>query len=487
MNDTEEQLKMNFFQSEDFDAYLPEKWNSNMFTLERRRVKEKLESLGIVLSEKTIAAGLSLVRHSSDEFPSFWNKKQVDRQWLFFSRDEAARAELTDIIDKERTLADTLADPTPMYRQIFLGMSMGEQFLEIGIWMHHDAWVDRRNFVNLCENEEALKMLADMLQGLPEHFEMGLDSGEIESPKHYNPDSIKKMAAVFDNEKSWFFLGARLPRDQVLVLGADLESLAADIFRILIPVYNCIAWSPSNDLISIESILAERNESLKTSREELDRERAEREAKIKESKAVGVAMKEEIAERIRETSAWRSREMAAKRAHAARMAAQHREDDARANAEAMAAKWGLGTKAVDKSEEDKETPKVPVLQDKEVFQKPVLAQQKESFNSGQTPAREKSPSFTGGREKTEKPQFRTSERYNRDRDKKITPHRYLVEMPHTTSEALGEFKCGDNIEVNRGFLKGRRGTIQEVDEKGWIKVAFGMLSSKVAPEDIRKI
>ena len=477
MNEIEEQQKLQSFQPEDFDAYLPTKWNSNMYTLERRRVKEKLERLGTVLAEGFDAAGLNLVRHSSDEFPSFWNRKQVDRQWLFFSRDEAARAELTDIIDRERTLADTLADPTPMFRHIFLGVSVSEESLEMGIWMHHDAWVDRRNFLNLCADKGAGSDLIGLLAALPEHFELGIDTGDMGSPKDFDAETLQSLGQAFEEDKAWFFLGARLPKDQVLVLGADIFAEAAEIVRTLIPVYRRIAWSPANDLISIDSILAERSEALKQSREELDRERAEREARIREQHAAGAAMKEEIAERIRETAAWRSREIAAKRAQAMKAAAQAREEDARAKAEAMAAQWGLGG-----SKSEAKTPQTPTDQASE------KASAETTPRRSNAEPRERSREFQGrsaGRDKgsrSDKPRFQMP---SREKEKKVSPSRYVVDVPHSAPATLGEFSVGTHIEVTRGFLKGRRGTIQEIDEKGWVKVGFGMVSSRLAPEELR--
>lgn len=477
VTDTEEQLRMQSFQSEDFDAYLQNKWNSNMFTLERRRVKEKLERLGAILAAKLESSGLNLVRHSSDEFPSFWNKKQVDRQWLFFSRDDAARVELTDIIDKERTLADSLADPTPMFRHIFLGVSVSEESLDLGVWMHHDAWVDRRNFVNLCNNDQTRADLIKLLHGLPEHFELGIDTGEMAGPTTFNDSEIKALSTAFNEEKAWMFLGARLPKDHVLVMGADIFNTAAEIVERLLPVYRQIAWSPNNDLISIDSILAERNEALKHSHDEFDRERAQREARIKEQKAAGAAMKEEIAERIRETAAWRSREIAAKRAQLLKAASQAREEDARARAEAMAAQWGLGA-AKSKPEERPESEIVapPIAMPSPPKESaPLKAEVQKEADRAKAPEGEK-------RFRSDKPRFQMP---SREKDKKISPSRYLVDTPHFTQATLGEFKFGERVEVTRGFLKGRRGTIQEIDEKGWVKVGFGMVSSKLAPEELR--
>ncbi len=142
------------FSSEDFDAYLPEKWSSNVFTLPRRKVKDKLDFIGRRLFEEFQAYGLALNMHLSDDHPSLWNKKKVDTQWLFFSRDEEARKKLAEIIDTERTLATTLIDPTPLYRHVFLGVSVNRDHVEIGLWLHHEAWVDRKNLTALLKDDD---------------------------------------------------------------------------------------------------------------------------------------------------------------------------------------------------------------------------------------------------------------------------------------------------------------------------------------------
>ena len=301
------------FTAEDFDAYQEEKWNSNMFTLPRRKVKEKLGAMGQILAEELTSKGLSLVMHLSDEFPSLWNKKSVSAQWLFFSRDEAAREELTDLIDTERRLAATLADPTPRFRQVFMGVSVNRNHFEIGLRLHYNAWVDRRNLLNHLETAEGRETFKRLLGELPEHYEMELTDEESVSPPSFDDAGIDTILKSFSREREWLFVGARMPADQVPVLGADVVDTACEIFRTLIPVYRFWAWSPDNDAISLDELVAKRNQAIQASREEYDRERAEREAKHRENEETGLRLREEIEERVRQTQAWRQREIAARR------------------------------------------------------------------------------------------------------------------------------------------------------------------------------
>ncbi len=94
------------FTDEDFDAYAPAKWKSNMFTRQRQEVKQKLLLLGRDVGGGLRAADASpLACEASVEYPALWNHKQVDAQHLYFSRHAAARTELQGILDRSRGIA----------------------------------------------------------------------------------------------------------------------------------------------------------------------------------------------------------------------------------------------------------------------------------------------------------------------------------------------------------------------------------------------
>ncbi len=469
MPEADEQLGFNGFESDDFDAYLPEKWNSNMFTLGRRRVKGKLECIGHSLEEEIDNAGLSLVMHLSDEFPSLWNGKKVDTQWLFFSRDEAARTELTDLIDKERTLADTLADPTPRYRQVFLGVSVNKDYLEIGLRLHHNAWVDRRNLLSLLERDSARVELKELFSRLPEHYEVELSDKGTASPMGFAETGLDELAGEFDRDRGWFFVGARLPRDQVPVLGVEVVETAQEVFRLLVPVYRFCAWSADNDAISIDKLAAERNEAIRASREEFDRERAERQVERREKQEQGLKLREEIEQKFLETQAWRQREIAARRAAVARASAAAAAEDARARAEALSAGWNLGEAKDEKAKDEKPNEEKP---NEEIGKKETRSSGPKG-DARRPRANEREPR-ADNRRRERNPR---TDRGRRDDRRQQT-------LPKVSPERAAAIQVGDLVEVKKGFLTGRRGTVQEIDEKGGVRVGFGGLSSRLAQDSI---
>lgn len=467
MQGTDTQSEFEQFLPEDFDAYLEEKWNSNMFTLPRRKVKNKLAAIGRLLSTDLEQADLSLNMNLSDEFPSLLNKKLVDTQWLFFSRDETARKKLTDFVDKERTLASTVADPTPRYRHIFLGMALNKDHLAIGMYLHHDAWVDRSNLINLLNDGTKKTELVTLVTQLPEHYVIGLGDTETTSPAQFEENDIDDFTEQFHSEKGWLFMGARLPRDQVPILGTEVGTTARQVIEFLIPVYKFFAWSPDNDAISLDTLVAERNETLKARSEEFSRERQARDEKHRQKEAEGLKLREEIAEKVRETQSWRQREMAARRAFAAKAAAESKQDDARARAEAMAANWNL---------KGKEQSPNPPADKPPVEPKPVAPADK--------PPVESKPTAPAPRER--KKWSDNKRGFKPAKSKPFTPApKPVAPSPSVTPERAANIQIGDLVEVTKGFLQGRRGIVQQDDEKGGLRVSFGALSSRLTVEELK--
>jgi hypothetical protein len=433
------------FTPEDFDAYLPEKWSSNMFTLPRRRVKDKLEQLGKVLADELDQAGLQLVMHLSDDHPSLWNNKKVDTQWLFFSRDEAAQKKLSEIIDTERTLAATLADPTPLYRHVFLGVSVSQDTLEVGLRLHFDGWVDRKNLLSLLGATEGRDRFAELRASLPDHYEIGVVGDEMVAPQDLDDGALAALAGRFEASGGWLFVGARMPGDQVAVLGPELLETAVETFRLLIPVYGFAAWSPENDAVSMDRLVAERQQVILASQAELDRERTEREARRMEQEARRAELRAEVEERVLQDQAWRQREIAVRRA-AARAAAEREAAEAEA-----AAKSAPETDAKAAAEA--------------LFAKPA------------EPAKPPEPAAAT-------PAAQPSQRPRQAAPRDRPPRRRKPREPRAKIDLEAAVEVGSEVEVLRGFLKGRRGVVQGVDEKGEVRIAFGALVSRLPRGDV---
>lgn len=471
------------FSKEDFDAYLPEKWSSNMFTLPRRKVKDKLDFVGRRLTQDFEAAGLVLTLHLSDDHPSLWNNKKVDTQWLFFSRDLAAQKELSEIIDTERTLAATLADPTPLYRHIFLGVSLNSDYLEIGIRLHYDAWVDRKNLLALCADTEKQHAFIELCQNLGGGFEIGLTDGARIPTGDVNQDTLNGSIEAFTDAKGWLFIGKRVSCDDATpAAGAILDSIC-EVMNSLIPVYRFISWSPSNDAVSMANIVAEKKEKREATSAELEQERQQREELRRQQAELRQKHREEVAQKVLDDQEWRARERAIRRA-AAKAAANREESDVGGvkvedgNVNVEPQETGNGVAASELSQRatrpkyDKERRPNDSRRERRERSKPTDETRRPS--SDKSKGAERSKKFEGYRSKKGRPLPKAKGQL------KTAPR-----LAKVSDERCADIQIGDNVTVLVGFLKDRIGVVQNIDEKGDLKVTFGSLTSRVSKNDVK--
>jgi transcription antitermination factor NusG len=471
------------FSGEDFDAYAPSKWSSNMFTLQRRKVKDKLDVLGKQLAGEFGNAGLELILHLSDDHPSLWNSKKVDTQWLFFSRDTNAQRELSDIIDTEKTLAATLVDPTPLYRHIFLGVSINETALEIGIRLHHDAWVDRKNLLAILNDEERRKGFISLCQSLPAQIGFGLHQTELTAVGNLEGDTLQAFQNEFDtSSKGWMFLGARIARDEVMNQGADIALSVISIMSQLVPVYKYIAWSPQNDALSIDTIVEQKKQERLATHEELLHAQQEREEKQRKLVARRQQEQEAKKQEMLDEQAWREQERAKRRA----MAMARREKEAHTHSSA-----GLPSS----TNANVSTPS-PSLTDAPVAadNRPIERKDTERApdRSSRSDQRRKERSFTSrnpGRNDSSRRKDKRENSRNKSGGKESQSFKSAssrnTRPVNVSDERKADIQVGDRIVVVSGLLKDRSGIVQNIDEKGDLKVSFGMLSSRVARKDAK--
>ncbi|MCA1663848.1 MAG: hypothetical protein LC659_06205, partial [Myxococcales bacterium] len=177
------------FTAADFDAYQPKKWKSNVFNRERLDVKQKLLALGRELQGTMLAPdGSPLAVEPSVEHPALWNHKQVEAQHLWYSRNEGARKELDAIIERGKSMASMIDDPSPQRNHLFLAVTLGEQALELSVKLHPDARVDRENLERKCDDHFEREKLLHLLRGLGDGFRTGitpnlLPVGELDEGK----------------------------------------------------------------------------------------------------------------------------------------------------------------------------------------------------------------------------------------------------------------------------------------------------------------
>jgi hypothetical protein len=253
------------FAASDFDAYQPKKWKSNVFNRERMEVKQKLLALGRELQGALPGPdGAPLAVDSSVEHPALWNHKQVEAQHLFFSRNEGARRELDRIIDRSKSMASMIEDPTPLRNHVFLAVTLGHDGLELSLKLHPDAKIDRQNLERKVEDHFEREKLLHLLHALHPQFQVGVTPelfpiGDVDETRL--SEIVAKLAAPQPTmtlpgaPHKLFWLGRTLPRDEAIAAGPGVIDAARTALASLLNVYKFIAWSRDNDFVSMRETL----------------------------------------------------------------------------------------------------------------------------------------------------------------------------------------------------------------------------------------
>ena len=263
------------FVDADFEAYAPQKWKSNLFNRERLDVKQKLLQFARELGAHLAAAdGSPLEIEASVEHPALWNHKQVEAQHVFFSRNQAARRELDAIIDRSKSMASLIDDPTPQRNHLFLMVSISRDDIELGVKLHPDARIDRQNLERKLADHFACERLLGLVARLPDGFQVGLTGSAGLAGSSLDEAGLLGTVAQLagagpsppfkadgPHGPSLWFVSRRVARGEVILAGAEFLAAARVAFAGLLPIYHFIAWSRDNDFVSMRDVLQREKEA----------------------------------------------------------------------------------------------------------------------------------------------------------------------------------------------------------------------------------
>lgn len=242
------------FVDADFDAFLERKWTSHAFNLERLQVKLKLAALGKCLTEILGAEIQGLEAGVTDERPSVFNGHQVADGWLYFYRDQKSRAVLGTILDRSRSIADNVNDPAPHHCHIVLGVRIDQRGLDVGLWLHRDAWLDWKNAVERCRGYGEEEHLGAILADLPASIAYCREGRLPEGPRT-SPIDRQAVLQGFESATPWTVFGQSIARGDTVLSDGSLKECLRDCFQALLPLRAFIAWRPDNDHHNLKDAL----------------------------------------------------------------------------------------------------------------------------------------------------------------------------------------------------------------------------------------
>ena len=240
----------------DFDAYLPRKALSHLYNRERLETKQKLLALGTLVGGQMLGSDRApLACEASVEHPALWNHKRVDAQHLFFSRHAQARQEIEGLIDKGRTLASLIDDPTPQRKHIFLAITIDPQGVEIALKLHTDARIDHDNLERKCAEYFHRERITAMLRALPGEYRIGVVGGTLREPGAVDDEAVRALVGEFASSGSWLCVGRGYARSDPAPRGPGFVDVARGDLALLLPVFHFIAWTRDNDFVSVKETL----------------------------------------------------------------------------------------------------------------------------------------------------------------------------------------------------------------------------------------
>ena len=233
----------------DFDAYAPEKATSNAYSRPRLEVKQRALAWTRGVVARLADLGIAVDVHGSDEHPSLRNKKRVDCQWVFFWRDQAARDELDRLLDRGRSMASVIDDPSPYTRHAFLALRLDAGAIEVCFAVHPEASVDVDNLRGrLAEGaDELASELTRALLALPDEFAIGLAPEDRLAASAVTPEALRAMIERAANGQVPLWIGWSVKRETAIEHAEILDDQLEDALIALAPIYRLVAWSRDND------------------------------------------------------------------------------------------------------------------------------------------------------------------------------------------------------------------------------------------------
>ncbi len=419
----------------DFDAYAPEKATSNAYSRPRLEVKQRALAWARGVVARLAELGIPVDVHGSDEHPTRSNKKRVDCQWVFFSRDPAAREELDRLLDRGRSIAAEIDDPSPYTRHAFLALRVDAGAVEVCFAVHPEATVDVDNLrARLSPGAPALTdELVDALAALPEQFAIGVSPHDRAAAASATPEALRALLdrAAADHAPLW--IGWSVTRDTAVEHTALLDEQLEDAIIALAPIYRLVAWSRENDRIALDR-------RIESAEEERARAHVEAEA---------------------QTEKWRAEQAEARRLSL---------EQARARGEET-------RRAEEPRRAPQRRPSLDTLFSPKPGPRPPPAAPRPAPVPALSPAREAMPVIP----------------HEAARSEAAPPPVKPVEPPRVDSEALRSpaappgLEKGSRVRVLAGPFSDKAGVISELDGRGGARVLLGLLSTRLDLTDLEPV
>jgi hypothetical protein len=187
---------------------------------------------------------VELLQRTSLHQPHAFNHMRVRRLWAYLTRGKQEKSRLKRVIGPELA-----KDLDAAYRNAYLCVALEEEFVEVSLRIHKDAWYDGQNLVNRVRKEGSEAWVA-LLNAVPgQRLRMDDWKGEWPCGK-LDSDRIAEYLKYYKPGDHSLAIERRFPAPRGArgaVLGANVPGeLVLELVR-LVPLYRYMAWSKESD------------------------------------------------------------------------------------------------------------------------------------------------------------------------------------------------------------------------------------------------
>lgn len=234
--------------AEAFAAFEPRKWTSNVYNMERMRLRDQLLSVGTAL-EAALVHDRHLRWDVTPHAPCVFNGKKVSELVLYFTRSEEHQKAIAPLLDARITLPEQISDGGEHHRHLFLGVRLTHEGAEAGLMCHSTAWLDVMNLLNRCrqpsEANDFVRMVRSMAPGCSARVAPDLEIPAAE----FDVEHVKRLEEAVLNESFLIRFGrCMLPGDPLLAASTFVPTLR-DLLSGLLPLWDFMAWRPASNFL----------------------------------------------------------------------------------------------------------------------------------------------------------------------------------------------------------------------------------------------
>lgn len=239
------------FDAADFQAFLPNKWASNLFNMERMKVRDKMVALGTFLEPHLLA-----LRPFSWEVtpfsPTILNGKRVSDMVLYFTRTADQARAVAPLLDSKISLPDQISNPGEHYQHVTLGVKIDADTVEAGLMVHSTAWLDVMNLLNRTKTPDEAQEFSHMIRVLPHPISIVIAPGVEISSGDFLPSHLKSLEEAILNNQFLIRFGKSYLATDKAIGSAAFNTTMKDLLTSLVHIWEFIAWRPASNYLATD-------------------------------------------------------------------------------------------------------------------------------------------------------------------------------------------------------------------------------------------